>query len=53
MKPVSVPDAPSLLSTLAFSGAAPVPLDVAIALALERDTEESEAGSVVGEGVDV
>lgn len=53
MKPVSVPDAPSLLSELAFSGAAPIALDVAMALALERDTEEDEAGYVVGEGVDV
>ena len=53
IEPVSVPDAPSLLSGPAFSGASPFPLDVAMAAAVASDAGIDEAGFVVDVGIDV
>lgn len=50
MKAVSVPEAPSLLSELPFSGAAPIALDVAMALALDREMGDDAEGVKVGDG---
>lgn len=50
MKPVSVPDAPSLLSPFAYGGAAPTALDVAMAVALAREIGKDAEGFKVGDG---
>lgn len=51
IEPVSVPDAPAVLSGLVFRGAAPFALDVAVALTFERDTEDDAEGFEVGDGI--